>query len=54
MIEDFKRFYKENGGILFQEPGVEIDPIERKYVAADTFTSERITRSRLLTFLMFQ
>ncbi|WP_054637226.1 phage portal protein [Thalassobacillus sp. C254] len=47
VIEDFKRFYKENGGILFQEPGVEIDPIERKYVAADTFTSERITRSRV-------
>lgn len=47
VIEDFKRFYKENGGILFQEPGVTIDPIERKYVAADTFTSERITRSRV-------
>ncbi|TPE68027.1 phage portal protein [Halalkalibacterium halodurans] len=47
VIEDFKRFYRENGGILFQEPGVEIDPIERKYVSADTLTSERITRSRV-------
>src|SRR5699024_8327765 len=46
-IADFKRFYQDNGGILFQEPGVEIDEIERKYVAADTFTSERITRSRV-------
>lgn len=47
VIEDFKRFYKDNGGILFQEPGVEIDELERKYVAADTFVTERITRSRV-------
>lgn len=47
IINDFKRFYQDNGGILFQEPGVEIDPIERKFIAADIFTSERITRSRV-------
>ncbi|WP_440894965.1 phage portal protein [Amphibacillus sp. Q70] len=47
IIDDFKRFYKENGGILFQEPGVEIDEIERKYVAADTLATERITKSRV-------
>ncbi|WP_026287434.1 phage portal protein [Gracilibacillus lacisalsi] len=47
VIEDFKRFYKDNGGILFQEQGVEIKELERKYVAADTFASERITRSRV-------
>ncbi len=47
VIDDFKRFYKDNGGILFQEPGVEIDELERKYVAADTFMTERITRSRV-------
>lgn len=47
IIDDFKRFYRENGGILFQEPGVEIEPIERKYVAADTLASEKITRSRV-------
>ncbi len=47
IIDDFKRFFQENGGILFQEPGVEIDPIERKYVAADTLSSEKITRSRV-------
>jgi HK97 family phage portal protein len=47
VIEDFKRFYQDNGGILFQEPGVEISPIERKFIAADVFTSERITRSRV-------
>jgi HK97 family phage portal protein len=47
IINDFKRFYQDNGGILFQEPGVEIDPIDRKFIAADIFTSERITRSRV-------
>lgn len=47
ILEDFKRFYEDNGGILFQEPGVEIDRFERKYIAADTLTSERITRSRV-------
>ncbi|MDP5274345.1 phage portal protein [Chengkuizengella axinellae] len=47
VIEDFKRFYKDNGGVLFQEPGVEIKEIQRKYIPADTFTSEKITRSRV-------
>ncbi|MDY7224655.1 phage portal protein [Halalkalibacterium halodurans] len=47
VIEDFKRFYRENGGVLFQEPGVTINTIERKYVSTDTLTSERITRSRV-------
>lgn len=47
VIDDFKRFYRDNGGILFQENGVEIKELERKYVAADTFVTERITRSRV-------
>ena len=47
VIDDFKRFYKDNGGILFQEPGVEINELERKYLAADTLATERITRSRV-------
>ncbi|MDZ5609751.1 phage portal protein [Bacillus pseudomycoides] len=47
IIDDFKRFYSENGGILFQEPGVTVKDIERKYFASDTLASERITRSRV-------
>lgn len=47
VIDDFKRFYQDNGGILFQEPGVEIEEIQRKFIAADIFTSERITRTRV-------
>lgn len=47
IVDDFKRFYQENGGILFREPGVTIDEIDRKYFASDTLASERITRSRV-------
>lgn len=47
IIADFRRYYSENGGILFKEPGVDIDAIEKKYFASDTLASERITRSRV-------
>lgn len=47
IIEDFRRFYAENGGILFKEPGVEIDEMKKQYFASDTLASERITRSRV-------
>ena len=47
VTKNFREFYKNNGGVLFQEPGVEIDPIEKKYFASDTLKSERITRSRV-------
>lgn len=47
VVDNFRRFYKENGGVLFQEPGVEIQDFERKYIASDTFVSERITRARV-------
>ncbi|MET3658159.1 phage portal protein [Sporosarcina psychrophila] len=47
IVDDFRRFYKANGGILFQEPGVTIKEIDRKYFASDTLASERITRSRV-------
>ncbi|RVT67664.1 phage portal protein [Niallia taxi] len=47
IIDDFKRFYQENGGILFQEPGVTVKDINRKYFASDTLASEKITRSRV-------
>ena len=47
VIENFKKFYEENGGILFQEPGVEIDPIPKKYVSEDIVASENLTRERV-------
>lgn len=47
VVDNFRQFYRENGGVLFREPGVEIDPIDKKYFASDTLKSERITRSRV-------
>lgn len=47
IIADFRRFYQENGGILFQEPGVELTELKKQYFASDTLASERITRSRV-------
>ena len=47
IISDFKRYYSENGGILFKEPGVEITELKKQYFASDTLASERITRSRV-------
>lgn len=47
VIEDFKRFYEENGGVLFQEPGVTIDEMQRKFIAGDMKISEEITRDRI-------
>lgn len=47
VVSNFRRFYDDNGGVLFSEPGVTIDEIKRSYIASDTFVSERITRSRV-------
>lgn len=47
VVDNFREFYNENGGILFREPGVEINAIEKKYFASDTIKSEKITRSRV-------
>ena len=47
VIANFKRFYAENGGILFQEPGVKIDKMDKSYNAGDTASSEKITRTRV-------
>ncbi|WP_303219840.1 phage portal protein [Enterococcus asini] len=47
VVDNFKQFYEENGGILFQEPGVEIEEMKRNFVAADMQISEEITRDRI-------
>lgn len=47
VIKNFKDFYEENGGVLFQEPGVEVQPLERKYVSEDIVASENLTRERV-------
>src|SRR5699024_6586336 len=47
VTENFREFYRNNGGILFKEPGVNIERFEKKYLAADILKSEQITRSRV-------
>ncbi|AVQ34416.1 phage portal protein [Staphylococcus muscae] len=47
VINDFKAFYQENGGILFREPGVDIEQLPRKYVSEDIVASENLTRERV-------
>ncbi|MEB8101047.1 phage portal protein [Staphylococcus xylosus] len=47
VLDNFKSFYEENGGVLFQEPGVEVDPLPKKYVSEDMVASENLTRERV-------
>lgn len=47
VVKNFKDFYEENGGVLFQEPGVEVQPLDRNYVSEDIVASENLTRERV-------
>lgn len=47
VVDNFRRFYDENGGILFQEPGVEIEKMAKDYTSADTLNAEKVTRTRV-------
>ncbi|MDW5471980.1 phage portal protein [Staphylococcus equorum] len=47
VVQNFKDFYEENGGVLFQEPGVDIEPLDKKYVSEDIVATENLTRERI-------
>lgn len=47
VVTNFKQFYAENGGVLFNEPGVDVKPIAKTYISADTINNEKITRDRV-------
>jgi HK97 family phage portal protein len=47
ILGSFKQFYRENGGVIIQESGVEIDPIERSFIDSKVFEVEKITKSRV-------
>jgi len=49
ILANFKEFYKENGGVIIQELGTEINAIERKFIDTKVFEVEKITRSRVAT-----
>lgn len=58
LIDDFKAYRKNNGGVLFQEPGVKINRLDRDFQMGDITDSDKITRTRIanafnvpLTFL---
>ncbi|UNC93817.1 phage portal protein [Candidatus Contubernalis alkalaceticus] len=46
-LDSFKTFYQENGGVLIQELGTEITPIDRKFLDTNVFEVEKITRTRV-------
>lgn len=47
IVDNFKVFYRNNAGILFEDDGIKINRLERKYVSEDLIKSENITRSRV-------
>ena len=47
VLASFASFYKENGGVLLQEMGTKITPIERKFMDTKVFEAEKITRQRV-------
>lgn len=49
VLENFKQFYQENGGVIIQDSGVEIETIDRKFIDSNVFEVEKITRSRVAT-----
>lgn len=47
VTDSFREYYRGNGGILFEEPGVNIDQLQKEYVPSDTIKSEQITKRRV-------
>lgn len=49
VYKNFKDFYSENGGVLIQEMGTTITPINRNFIDTKIFEAEKITRTRVAT-----
>lgn len=47
ILENFRQFYKANGGVILQEKGMEVEPISRSVIDTKAFEVEKITRSRV-------
>ncbi|MEC1547494.1 phage portal protein [Bacillus rugosus] len=47
MLTNFGEFYRDNGGLLIQEPGVEIKDLQRTFIDTKAFEVEKVTRSRV-------
>lgn len=49
VIKNIAKFYKENGGLLVEENGVEIDRLQRELVDSKLMDTDKISRSRVAT-----
>ncbi|MED4579023.1 phage portal protein [Bacillus atrophaeus] len=47
MLENFKSFYRDNGGILIQEQGVNIRELKQDFIDTKAFEVEKVTRLRV-------
>lgn len=47
VVANIKMFIKENGGVLFSEPGAEVDTIDRKLSSQDIADNDSISRKRI-------
>ena len=47
ILENFRDFYKDNGGVLIQEMGVDIEHLTRSFIDTKLFDVEKITRARV-------
>lgn len=47
VVNSFMDFYRDNGGVLFQEPGVTIERLSRDFIAGDIQIAEDISRDRI-------
>lgn len=49
ILDNFREFYTENGGVIIQEMGMEVHPITRNFIDTKVFEVEKITRARVAT-----
>ncbi|MEC0248896.1 phage portal protein [Paenibacillus chitinolyticus] len=49
ILDNFRSFYQDNGGVLIQETGTEITPIDRNFLDTKVFEVEKVTKSRVAT-----
>lgn len=47
LVDDFRTFVHDNGGVLFQEKGFDIEQLNRDFVSGDMINTEKLTRSRI-------
>ena len=47
VVNNFRAFIRDNGGVLFEEPGVEINQLPREFLSGDLINTEKITDTRI-------